>query len=651
MTVDIRATVTSSLGVVVSGNVSDDYVQGSGLIRCTGTLVVKGLIKPNIGTSVTISYSKAAGGGTIPRNLLVLSSFADPFRNTTTVELGCKFTYMADKKEAIDWTAFDDENTTMTPQDAQVVTVPITAQSVAEKCIAEIGITGTVSLTNKFSIERFDFSPGYVQVLSDLLVSESFCGYLNENGALQVFSLNVTQGTGPLLETNRIIDISKIGVGQLPGEAVVVSYTTLKLKKDVNTSNIAGAPWETLTTNVIYSIDVPYNKTFVGSTTLPGGITSTTTIVEAATATYNINEKTVTTNQYKNVTLNDGSRARQIISRETTLTTESATVAGALITDYLSNGINFFSQPITRKTYEKFSYDDDGNEVYYSRYVKGSLGFLSGALNVPYVFPGAGAGGSTDFLNVPWGYEVSLEAEERFTYIASSFQQENVVTYAPWFTTLQGQQAIARAFPSFTSSQEVTNFLNIISDVGGQWVGMGSLSQDGYSGAYGLPVVDNRVEITTKRSPQIAPGQADVNNAANANGGNANLGYRTESKSDLALALGSAEAQRRIEFSLPYAPDDTFIKNQNGSYTTVPSDAEQKAQLYGQVQNRILLGARNGMNIQTSPELLPQTPYSPFVVSAAGVGGAYLTNGTTWTFDGNGIVGSTDGLLLGGVGG
>ena len=115
------------------------------------------------------------------------------------------------------WTAYDDEdNAGLTTQDAQIITIPIRAKSVMKKCLTELGITASGgTLSNKFSVEKFNLSPGYVSVLSDLLVSECYCGYLDVNETLQVFTLDAAGGTGPVIDSTKIIDLGSIGVGQL----------------------------------------------------------------------------------------------------------------------------------------------------------------------------------------------------------------------------------------------------------------------------------------------------------------------------------------------------------------------------------------------------------------------------------------------------
>jgi hypothetical protein len=129
MTVDIRAIVRCSLGELISASVSDDYIQGSGLIKTKGSCEISGLISPAVGSIVTFTYTKSGIVRNVPRKLRVLSSFADPYRRTTKVELGCKLTYLQDLKDPIKWTALNDpENAGITEADTEIVTFPISAK-------------------------------------------------------------------------------------------------------------------------------------------------------------------------------------------------------------------------------------------------------------------------------------------------------------------------------------------------------------------------------------------------------------------------------------------------------------------------------------------------------------------------------------------
>lgn len=103
MPIDIRAKVFCNLGPVISGNISDEALTaGQGLIRCRGQLVLKGLRTPAVGAPVTLGYERNGYVARIPRTLRVLGSFADPFRDQTTVSVGDRLVLLADKKSHVD---------------------------------------------------------------------------------------------------------------------------------------------------------------------------------------------------------------------------------------------------------------------------------------------------------------------------------------------------------------------------------------------------------------------------------------------------------------------------------------------------------------------------------------------------------------------
>jgi hypothetical protein len=100
----------------------------------------------------------------------------------------------------------------------------------------------------------------------------------------------------------------------------------------------------------------------------------------------------------------------------------------------------------------------------------------------------------------------------------------------------------------------------------------------------------------------------------------------------------------------PYVSDDRFTKSGN-KYYAFPSNARSTARLYGETQNRLLLGNRYGMNVQTGPDILPAAPFSPVIISANGLSALYRTNGTSWAISADGIVVSSDLLFWGAVAG
>lgn len=614
MAIDIRATVTCSLGTLISASLSDDYLQGTGLVKCKGSCEISGVITPAIGTVVTFSYTKDGVTRSVPRKLRVLSSFADPFRRTTKVELGCKLTYLADLKEPVNWKAFDDpENASYTEADAEVITLPIHASSVMNQCLSQLGLSASSNpLTNKFSIAKFDFSPGYVQVLSDLLVSESYCGYLDESEVLQVFSLSAEGGTGPAIDSSKIIDLGPIGVGQLPGEAVTVSYNTLKLKAPDVSNDFT--PWTYNITSSTQSVAIAY-------TNLEG---------DTYFKEYDCFQQTQETIYYQEI---DGNSVPQLRAYQETKS--SPLILGNVISNYLSNDIGFGNYSITTYTEERFTYDKDGNETFRVLDRFGNCAEIVGGLGIPFAFS------DEDYVTFP-NTNIPLERTEVYTYVNGNYRQYTTIRYGPWTETIGGQQAMAESGKTFTTSAQVAGFLSLL---------LGSISNiDAKLKQLYLIDVTTQSEETSRKS-QRGPSTADQINQANAaTSGNPNNGYRTEAKAELELALGSATAQRRIEFSLPYAPDDIFYKD-GASYKSTPSDAEAKANLYGRVQNKLLMGNRNGANYQLAPEVLPTAPFAPFVVQANGLSALYRNNGTSWTMDANGVVVSTDALFWGAVGG
>lgn len=657
MAIDIRARVESNLGPVISANLSDDFIQGSGLIKTTGSCVIKGLVNPPIGTKVVFSYTKRGITRNVPRALRVLSFFADPFRKITNVQLGCKLTYLADLKDPIDWTAFDDpDNGGFTEEDNRVVIIPIRAQAVAEKCLSELGITAAgLSLTNSFSIETFDLSAGYVQVLGDLLVSECYCGWLDFNENLQIINLSTVGGTGPLIQESDIIDVGEVGVGEIPGDAVVVSYSSLKLKlpedeeiteedtEDLfsgweSDSSSSTGPGAVIAYKNRYEVDqeteeAPAPLRFAYYTTYSSTETITTyeiiqVLKDGLQWKYSIFGKpsiVTATGLLRSANPDDFEPKSVVTFRETIEQKPFVEVAGGWVTDSLSLGRtppNYTTQVTTRET---FSYDSAGNEIFRSLSKDGDAVYLAGSAGINYVYEEEGADPPEyNLVDLTSGL-VSLEYTTTETEYLDEYTKTTTKRYGPWFETVSGQQSIAAAQEYITTASAARALLE----------------QTTGSGLFLIDVTINTSR--TRQRQQSRPSDQEILKSS--------LGeYSTESSSKMELATGNPSAQRRTEFSLPYAPDDTFSIVSFGpptSYRSQPSDAQQKAKQFGIIQNKLLMGNRFGINIQTIPEKLPLSPFSPFFISTNGVASLYRTNGTSWTMDANGIIVSTDALYWG----
>jgi hypothetical protein len=647
MAIDIRANVICSLGTVITGNIGDDYIQGSGLIKTQGSVLISGLITPDIGTVVTFEYIKSGITRSIPRKLRVMSSFADPYRRTTQVELGCKLTYLSDLEDPINWNAFDDsENEELTEDDSRIITIPIHARSVMDKCLQELGITASDNpLTNKFSIAAFSFDGGYVSILSDLLLSESYCGYLDANEELQVFSLNRDASGGPVFGPSDIIDLGPIGVGQLPGEAVTVSYSSLKLKQ----------PEELEEEEEEGELNWEYDETIGAETSITVQYTKPKNDPpdEKFYQTWTYIPRTVSRTTY-----DDWDRVTKRVSTQ-------YMIGAAVNTQYyvdtwtstaVASGVTYIgfyeiSEQETVET-ETFTYalPDKGNrpetgyeEVLERKVVKEEPQMaIAGAIAASFL---EDDGTMVNYMPL-YGNTVTEEIietyETRYASIDARYVPitKTIVTKRMAYGyTQSGQQETARQLEAGSSTnQAIFNSMNLV-DAG------------------------TEVKINSGRGVglQERPTSADRINASYAKGGDPNNGFSTESKAELELAVGSATAQLRIELSLPYAPDDTFSRTFLGldpetdepiyNYSSSPSDAPAKATTFGRIQNRLLLGNRNGINLQLAPERLPSAPYSPLYVEANGLTAMYRANGTSWAFDSTGIVASIDALFWGAVGG
>jgi hypothetical protein len=116
---------------------------------------------------------------------------------------------------------------------------PIPAAWLVGNILQSIGITaaGACPLTNRYNLDEFNMSEGYVQELGKLLASEGYFARMNEAGLLEYISKD--QGLQPsivLLEDN-LIEINPINSGELPGDGVFARYTTTRLKPPGNLSD------------------------------------------------------------------------------------------------------------------------------------------------------------------------------------------------------------------------------------------------------------------------------------------------------------------------------------------------------------------------------------------------------------------------------
>lgn len=676
MTIDIRARVYCSLGPIISGQVSDSSVVDTGLVTTTGSVVLAGIFKPRVGTQVKFSYAKNGAIARIPRLLLVLSSFADPFRNQTTVQLGCALTYNADKGPT------PGSKDAQPPKNDDEFYVPkmISASTIFSHCAIKVGVGGGALLTNQFIEDEFDYSPGYVSIMNDLLKSECYFGYLNSGGALNTRSIRVGGSGGPLLDRTKVIDIGSTGSNQVPPTEVSVDYDSKRLQPPNDEAengpgldNIEGDITGEGDENGCKEDDIARQKrNWEFEVNLPDELTVYDRWTNES------GEEVVDTYQY--------------IPWSTTKTTYD-TWDRALFRFEVQNGL---IDQVWRTTWFNYKVpaplnipDDENNNCsnwWWNNNGSGSLSDQYGSGNFSFTIETdeeklenngkpddystiimeetredtpfadlvqACGFGETWFPNIS-----SLPKGRRTTLIqyiyyekdeASGITKTRTVKYVPYVQTPEGSYSIgqrAEAVARFSNGSFFDlNAFNNAQSSGGEVSDEDSVERV-LADAGRLVQYGGEVRIRTEREYglQRRPGSAERLTKA------LEKESPIKESAELAFADGSDEAGASTTFEMPYAPDDKITVEKNGTqitYTSEQSDAKIKAANYGRAQARLIYASNNAVSIQIAPENMPPYPFSPIHISLNNIVGQYMTNAQSWTFDANGIIASCDALYWG----
>ena len=650
-TIDIRANVTCSLGDLISGSISDDYIQNNGLVKTKGSVELKGVLTPAVGTAVTFRYDRGSTSTKVPRKLRVLSSFADPFRQVTKVELGCKLTYFQNVTPAptVDGKAAETSGRQQQCLNGYAeypanspVTIPVSAAGVMQTCLTKLGITASRSpLTNRFNVEKFDLSAGYVQVLADLLYSEGYFGYLDKDEVLQVRSLTAEAGNGPVIDASSLIDLDAIGVGELPGEAVVVRYNALKLSGDIDTTDQLAGQQRNWEEEEVVGTPQQVEVRYTTSTGTSAAQSFSYVPYSRTVTTYGQDESWDDTTCVIASSSGEGADlSNSVIRRVTTQRTILAESANNYCAQLFSAGFAVAGNmegTITRN--EAYKYDGKGQLIEQISEVYEPFFKWAGGIGVEFVYD---ANGTSVHVTLGTGNVLVERTVVEYTNIyapqpavvrlkpgetlepAVEAQKVTTTTYQNWALTAGGQQGSAsiKELAPFTTAAALAAWLNSTSGV--------------------LVMVD--CQVRTQRGRGGVAGQVRPPKALRL--GQAN-GTTVETTAQLAYSMGSASSERFVSFSMPYQSDD--IHTATGAI--VKGDAGAKALRFGRIQNRLLLGNRNGVSVQVPPNKLPASPFDPLYLSNGALMVQYRANATNWAFSSNGIVCSVDALYWGVAGG
>ena len=522
----------------------------------------------------------------------MLSSFANPQTRETQLELGDMFVYRDSLRPAITKAYSREENGALPCSAYDLATLSISANYVLNFCLSALGIASVSSpLTNRYSQEEYDLSAGYVAVINELLLSESFVGYLDYNEVLQIQDLDAAATTGPLLTNTDILALSPIGTGALPGEAIVVSYASRKLKQSVTDGQNSRAKQ-----------DYGYS--------------------------YGEYIRVEERDEIKNTTVS-----------------YSWQTGGFYKTYFDAYGRAYYRYqevkgfPGPKRTSQRWSYrkeapiPGDGTEpadtcivppeTEAQWVVSEETSITSGPVTDVIKACGFPAEIYATTLNMP-GYSITLEKSKTIYTKYQDTTKTVSTSHVPFVFTSIGAEVTRKAVAANTGLLTAAIIFQASSLV--------QVSQD------------VRIRSEDRYGVQQAPLQVDLNTKPGSSPDQAPTEVR------LAWVYGAPTSTSVTRFTMPKVPDEWYTWSGGTTYSWNPSFAQQKALKFGRIQNAMLLGNRQGMGIQCSPLKLPPNPFDSIYIQLGGFSAQYRCNGLQWNINATDVIASTDAMLWGAVG-
>lgn len=696
---DGRAVSTCSLGPLISAEIAAaDSLQENGLVKYKGNAELSGIFRPALGTVVTFTYTMDGETYTVPKKMRVLSSFANPLTRTTSVELGCLLTYKADLREPekIDTelankdfslvagsTTWDDypalggayssswgaetENSggglgldlTYWNQDYKKVGASITAKWAFKYCLEKLGMTSsTIPLTNKFRLQEFDFSAGWVQVMSDLLQSESYIGELDYDEVLQIRSLTTDTATGPILYSTDLIQVNPINVGGVPANAVGVEYSVWKLNSTPDPDQdsyqsgggTSGGQGVTEDETTIDPEDGPgwefSEQTGPGTSAV---VKWENTAGQEDTYVAPYTPSVISKTQY--IVTAGGKRVPSQTTqiRSSIVSAEAPSYAGARL-----KAGSFTEATVQERTITTYEYNANGDRTAQVVEKFQSAVAVAGATNIKFWYPTGVVTVGTDLIQTE---KVRVEF-----YQAGASECQVTTKWEKWTRTQPGQQALAEAREKAKTQATAQAFLDQVL-YGGLYLtdqstemtirqGLGRDRTQTGSTQEGYDTSPTTFKARYPGRTEIANGRMGATAFSYASGPPDSSSAPVEEESEIEWIFGDAEEERRTTLTLPYSDDDEVIPKTDGfgGWVIRKSAAQEKALRYGRVQNRLTYGYRNGMEIQMTPWKMPGYAFAPLYISIDGLVAQYRVNNPSWVLTAGEAVASCNAIYWGVVG-
>lgn len=612
--IDLRHWSWCSLGplapVEAAVTLADDHIQGRGVCTTKGTVILQGIVRPNMGDPVSVAYGNGAYLARVPRRLRVLSSFADPLERTTTVSVGCLLALFENRRPPVENPKEAEENASLafavnTPGGGQtqspyppatiadirsVAALPMTAKWVTHKILTALGITAAGEIPFKIArvIDEWDLSAGYVEELGRIADSERYFCRINEAEQLEFISKDESDnGPAPLLTAAEILSLQPVNVGELPGDAVYARYQSAKLRLPIFGTSIGPGGQEE---QQPLPPDERARRNWEYESASAGPVEVMHSYVDASGVLVE-----------QRVTYNDFSISQTSYDTQDRVTSRTET----------SNTVNGIRQAITTSTYGTNSavLEEVTNEYTPAGDIAAQCG-----KNGPISEFRTGS--------VLSGVRVTTYDKDSSTGSTQTITK----TFVPYINTPFGSNAVA------VMREEGKPYLELFT-IASQLVPLN-------------PVI--RIRSERNFGLQQRPGQQARNKAALQKATPPDEGLTTS----LAWAVGSPTSETAVELSPPYTSDDRIqVFGEIPSYLVIKADAEQQALAYARTENYLRLGNRNGAGLGLGPLDCPARPFAPFFVRLNGCTARYRTNGTTWTIGTGGVAVTTDALFRGAVDG
>lgn len=670
MVLDLRAQILCNLGPVISGSIRDDHIQGQGLIYTTGDLVIAGLITPAHGTEVKLAYVTPDGDrvARFPRGLFkVTQAFANPLSNQTELQIANELAFQKGKGGGTVNSALVDALNGRLPKLATALDLREALVLLASRCGITLGNLGSWSLPKQIPALE---SPDYIETISDILASVGRYGYLDADNVLQVQSYGELSLGGPVVTFDKVLDLNPNAGGLDFTEAPVGSGEAQQIEGD------KPKPLNTVYTDGFMVENGTYGQ--FGASWDASSLSTTTTIkvsyYDQTSDTFAVTETVATAE----LTAEPDNR---VIERRTDKTEQLVKINSQIVQDYINaakkkdlagqdgaaealrqTAMQLANVRITCGKTEIYEFQEipppplsDEEQQQIDQEIDSAIQSLeSGPL---YSNPSGGDTMRITLLpKLPTYRKTREESREQMSFeealgrigvpdysklggipSGKGLKELTQIDYAYSGTTVKefkrvfvaygltqmGQQALAAAATkikqdaSFNYNLLLQQFFTLVLE------DHLITTRDEFDDNDPKPVPD-----------YLAPVQAS----------------EVVIQGGSRIQVGNNNAQRSNKansFGVPFLPDD--VVNDDGSISK--GNAETAAARYAEEQNLLLLGHRLGLQVTTALGQLPTPPLAAFHLSNNGLTATYRSNGTSWAFDANSCIVSTDALYWGLAGG